>query len=56
MRTHLTDGDLRAALDGELDVPRAQHLKICTDCQSRKQELEQEVQKTAQFLGFLTST
>ena len=56
MRTHLTDGDLRAALDGELDELRLQHLDGCTHCQARRQQLEQEGQKTAQLLGFLTST
>ena len=56
MRTHLTDGDLRSALDGELDGLGAQHLSACSHCQARKQQLEQEAQKTAQLLGFLTST
>ena len=56
MRTHLTDGDLRAALDGELDGLGTQHLSACSHCQARKQQLEQEGQKTAQLLGFLTST
>ena len=56
MRTHLTDGDLRAALDGELDELRLRHLDGCTHCQARRQQLEQESQKTAQLLGFLAST
>ena len=56
MRKHLTEGELRAALDGELNVLKAQHLDVCMHCQARKQQLEQEGQKTAQLLGFLAST
>jgi hypothetical protein len=56
MRTHLTDGELRSALDGELDELGTQHLSACFHCQGRKGQLEQETQKTAQLLGFLTST
>jgi hypothetical protein len=29
MRKHLTDGELRAALDGELDAQRLGHLEDC---------------------------
>jgi len=56
MRKHLTDGDLRAILDGELDGLQTQHLDVCTYCQARKRQLEQESQKTAQLLGLLTPT
>jgi len=54
MRKHLTDGDLRAALDEELDGTRLQHLESCPDCQARRQQLQEEGQQTARLLAFLT--
>ena len=56
MRKHLTDGELRAALDGELDATRLRHLEICTDCQARRQQLQPESEETARLLAFLAST
>jgi hypothetical protein len=56
MRKHLTDGELRAALDGELETIQLQHLDTCTICESRKQELQLEGQGTAHLLAFLSST
>jgi hypothetical protein len=56
MRKHLTDGELRAALDGELDARGLQHLESCTDCQGRQSQLQVESQKTAQRLAFLAPT
>ena len=55
MRDHLTDGELRAALDEELDGPGSQHLHACVHCQARQQQLEQESQRTARLLGFLSA-
>ena len=48
MRKHLTDGELRAALDGELeDIKSLQHLEACADCQARQKLLQAENQQTA---------
>jgi hypothetical protein len=56
MRKHLTDGELRAALDGELEATRLQHLDTCTDCNERKEQLQTESQSSARRLAFLAST
>jgi hypothetical protein len=56
VKKHLTDGELRAELDGELDGAQLQHLDTCTACQVRKGQLQIEGQKTAQLLSFLSST
>src|SRR5919109_3571027 len=56
MRKHLTDGELRAALDGELDGTQLQHLDTCAACQARKKQLKLEVQERGQLLSFLSST
>jgi hypothetical protein len=50
---HLTDGELRAALDGELEVAQVQHLESCADCQKRKGQLQKESQESARLLAFL---
>ena len=55
MRKHLTDGELRAALDGEVDARQIQHLEGCTDCQARQRQLQMDSQRTAQRLAFLSS-
>ena len=51
--THLTDGELRAALDGELGVSQIRHLESCADCQTRKGQLQRESQESARLLAFL---
>ena len=56
MRKHLTDGELRAALDGELDANGLHHLDICTDCRRRRQEVWDESQETARLLSSLAPT
>ncbi len=53
MRKHLTDGELRAALDDELEFNRLHHLEVCTACQARKGQLQGESQETARLLAFL---
>ncbi|HEY3477048.1 MAG TPA: hypothetical protein VGK56_20700 [Anaerolineales bacterium] len=53
MQKHLTDGDLRAALDGELETRRLQHLEACTDCQGRQLQLKVQREKVEGLLGFL---
>lgn len=56
MRKHLTDGELRAALDGELDARGLQHLDGCEDCLARQHQLHAKSQKVAHRLAFLART
>jgi hypothetical protein len=56
MRKHLTDGELRAALDGELEAGPQQHLEACTGCQARQRQLQKEHEAVAQQLAFLAPT
>lgn len=55
MKKHLTDGELRAAQDGELEEERSLHLKDCVKCQARNLQLQQEHRRPAHLLGVLTS-
>ncbi len=55
MKNHLNDGQLRAALDGELDSDELKHLDSCQQCQSRKNVIEAQVRPTADRLRFLSS-
>jgi hypothetical protein len=54
MKNHLTDGELRAALDGELGSDELKHLESCQQCQARRSLLEAQVQPTAERLRFLS--
>jgi len=54
VKKHLTDGELRAALDGEVDVEQLQHLESCRDCQTRQSQLQAEQKQIARQLAFLT--
>jgi hypothetical protein len=56
MRKHLTDGELRAALDGELEPQGLKHLEACLDCRTRKGQLQKETREAARLLSFLTPT
>jgi len=53
MQKHLTDGELRAALDGELDTEPLRHIQICPDCQARQRQLQVKQVDTARLLAFL---
>jgi anti-sigma factor RsiW len=53
MDKHLNDGELRAALDGELEASRLPHLETCSACRERQARLQAESQKTARRLVFL---
>ena len=55
MDKHLNDGELRAALDGELELARLQHLNTCPACQKRQAQLQAEGQGAARLLSFLTT-
>ncbi len=54
MNNHLTDGQLRLALDGELEPHALQHLTSCDDCRARQARLQTQVDHVAQHLAFLT--
>ena len=53
MRKHLTDGELRAALDGELGAEQLRHIETCADCQVRQRQLQVEQGQIARQLAFL---
>ncbi len=55
MKQHLTDGELRAALDGELETGRLEHLSDCPECQRRQQQLKVESENVKARLGFLAT-
>ena len=42
MSKHLSEGQLRAALDGELDLQASQHLASCDQCQVRLEPIRAE--------------
>lgn len=54
MQKHLTDGELRAALDEELSTGLLRHLEACPGCQERARQLKVEREKVAGRLSFLT--
>jgi hypothetical protein len=54
MKKHLNDGELRAALDNELDAAQLHHFETCSDCQARQHQLQIQGQQVAQRLAFLT--
>ncbi len=53
MSKHLKDGQLRAALDGEMSPPDRQHLEACPVCQERLRAVREQVQPTARRLAFM---
>jgi hypothetical protein len=56
MRNHLSEGELRAALDGELGAAQIQHLESCASCQARQRQLLAETERIAARLAFLDSS
>lgn len=53
MKKHLTEGELRASLDGELDGSLLTHLEACAACQRQLAELKQTQLRVASRLSFL---
>ena len=53
MNKHLNDGQLRAALDNELDERSLQHLEACAACRSRQRTLRSQSEMVANQLAFL---
>lgn len=54
MNRHLTEGELRASLDGELDKALSGHLHACAACQKQLNEIEKAHLRTAKRLSFLS--
>ena len=50
---HLNDGQLRAALDGELDEDGARHLENCPLCKARRDLVRARMQPAARALSYL---
>lgn len=50
---HLTEGELRAALDQELDQDQLHHLQACPNCQARQLQIQTEHSRIADRLAFL---
>ena len=55
MKKHLNDGQLRAALDAELNPNELEHLKSCVYCQTRQKTIQTQMDQTAEELAFLSS-
>jgi hypothetical protein len=55
MKRHLTEGELRASLDGELDAVLSVHLHTCVACQKQLNEMKQAQLRNAKRLSFLSS-
>lgn len=55
MNAHLNDGQLRAALDGELTAAELEHLTACATCQSRQRQIASQSHFTADKLTFLAA-
>ena len=53
MKEHLTEGDLRASLDGELDEGLLRHVNGCAECQAHLHQLKQAHLRVASRLTFL---
>jgi hypothetical protein len=53
MSKHLTDGELRADLDGELEPGRARHLESCPACQAHRQQMHANSLEAGRRLAFL---
>ena len=54
MKKHLTEGELRASLDGELDDNLLRHLDACAECQAQLNQLKQAHLRIVNRLAFLT--
>ena len=55
MNQHLNDGQLRAALDGELPAIGSAHLQDCALCQQRQNALRAQSRQVASRLAFLSA-
>jgi hypothetical protein len=53
MSKHLTEGQLRLSLDGELDAASLKHLAACTTCRTRQTEVRTQAEAVGGQLAFL---
>jgi hypothetical protein len=53
MNKHLTDGQLRAALDAEATPEELAHLEHCAECRTRQASLHAQTERVATKLAFL---
>lgn len=53
MNRHLSDGELRASLDGEVNLEAREHLRSCDKCQARLEPIRRQADAVAQNLAFL---
>jgi len=53
MNQHLNDGQLRAALDGELNAAEREHLQACAHCRARESAIRAQTRHAARPLAFL---
>jgi hypothetical protein len=50
---HLTDGQIRAVVDGEVRPDEALHLKKCAECRQRLEQIQAHTQEIQHALSFL---
>jgi hypothetical protein len=55
MNKHLNDGQLRSALDGELDLEGLAHLEACPQCLARQKAIQIQTERITDRLSFLSS-
>ncbi len=53
MTKHLTEGELRAALDGEAEAKAAAHLSACPECSERLRQIEAHAEFAGRRLDFM---
>ncbi len=56
MSRHLNDGELRAALDDEIDQRASQHLESCQACRLRLQPIREQAEAVGRNLEYLKPT
>ncbi|HEY6071903.1 MAG TPA: hypothetical protein VIV15_00570 [Anaerolineales bacterium] len=54
MTKHLTEGELRAAVDGEAEAKAAAHLSACPECRDRLRQIEAHAEFAGRRLDFMT--
>ena len=54
MSQHLDDGQIRAALDGELEEAGRRHLDTCSECRTREAAMRRERRPTQERLALLS--
>ncbi len=55
MNDHLKDGQLRAALDGEINPEEQGHIRGCKSCQTRLEAIRAQADRSSRKLAFLSA-